>query len=108
MKKIAERKHRVKMRKSGVATGATSLNGSDEEQKDSSLIKLSPEKGRRPIMTAKNSEKKAVNGRSFVPLLNAADLDESGNNGLDEIDVNLDVSPNITGLSASPVKKSSQ
>lgn len=95
------------MRKSGVATGATSLNGSDEEQKESSLIKLSPEKGRRPLMTAKNSEKKMV-ARSFVPLLNPADLDESGNNGLDDIDVNLEVSPNITGLSGSPVKKRSK
>ena len=59
-------------------------------------------------MTAKNSEKKTMNGRSFVQLLNAADLDESGNNGLDDIDVNLDVSPNVTGLSGSPAKKSSQ
>ena len=101
MKKIAERKLRVKMRKSGVATGATSLNGSDEEQKETSLIKFSPEKGKRPLMTAKNSEKKFMNGRSFVPLLNAADLDESGNNGLDDIDVNL----NISG---SPGKKNSK
>ena len=56
MKKLAERKHRVKMRKSGIATGATSLNNSDEESKENSLIKISPDKLKKALMTTKNSE----------------------------------------------------